>query len=44
MELVNGGQPAVGGLPAWGLGEGLTSPHRKNIHCYETFRKASNMN
>jgi hypothetical protein len=25
-----------GGLPAWGLGEVLKTPHRKNRHCYET--------
>jgi hypothetical protein len=23
-----------GGLPAWGLGEGLTTPHRKKLDCY----------
>jgi len=25
-----------GGPPAWGLGEMLTTPHRKNASCYET--------
>ena len=29
------GQPTRGGPPAWGLGEVLTTPHRKNIFCYE---------
>jgi hypothetical protein len=24
------GQPTQGGPPAWGLGVGLTNPHRKN--------------
>jgi hypothetical protein len=36
------GQPTRGGLPAWGLGEELTTPHRKNETCYEIFeQKAS---
>jgi len=28
-----------GGPPAWGLGEVLTTPHRKNVSCYELFTK-----
>ena len=35
------GQPTRGGLPAWGLGELLTTPHPKNVTCYEPFTKAS---
>jgi hypothetical protein len=27
------------GPPAWGLGEVLTTPHRKNVYCYEIFTK-----
>jgi hypothetical protein len=30
------GQPTMGGPPAWGLGVGLTTPHRKKSPCYET--------
>jgi hypothetical protein len=30
------GQPTRGGPPAWGLGVGLTTPHRKKSPCYET--------
>jgi len=26
-----------GGPPAWGLGEVLATPHRKNVSCYESF-------
>jgi hypothetical protein len=26
-----------GGPPAWVLGEVLTTPHRRNIACYEPF-------
>ena len=33
------GQPTMGGPPAWGLGEVLTTPHRKNISCYIIFTK-----
>jgi hypothetical protein len=29
----------VGGPPAWKLGHVVTTPHRKNVRCYETFRK-----
>jgi hypothetical protein len=29
-------QPARDGSPAWGLGEVLTNPHRKEWPCYET--------
>jgi len=28
-----------GGPPAWGLGEVLTTPHHKNVSCYELFTK-----
>ena len=31
------GRPTRGGPPAWGLGEALTTPHRKNVSCYEPF-------
>jgi hypothetical protein len=34
-------QPTRGGPSAWGLGVGLTTPHRKNIMCYEMFQSAS---
>jgi hypothetical protein len=27
-------------VPAWGLGVGLTTPHRKKQACYETKREA----
>jgi len=27
--------PTMGVPPAWGLGEGLTAPHRKKTICYE---------
>jgi hypothetical protein len=30
-------QPTMDGPPAWGLGELLTTPHSKNISCYEIF-------
>ena len=30
------GQPTRGGPPAWGLGEVLTTHHRKNISSYGT--------
>jgi hypothetical protein len=29
------GQPTGGGPREWGLGEGLTAPHRKTTACYE---------
>ena len=28
-----------GGAPAWGLGEVLTTPHCKNVFCYERFTR-----
>jgi len=34
-------QPTRGSPPAWELGLGLTSPHRKNVMCYEMFQSAS---
>jgi hypothetical protein len=30
-----------GGPPAWGLGEVLTSPHRKKVSCCESFNRVS---
>jgi hypothetical protein len=30
-----------GGPPAWGLGVGLTTPHRKKLACYENSQEAS---
>ena len=30
-------KPTRVGPPAWGLGEVLTAPHRKNVSCYEMF-------
>jgi len=33
------GQPKIGGPPAWGLGEVLTTPHLKNISCSETIEE-----
>jgi hypothetical protein len=32
-----------GGPPAWGLGVGLTTPHRKKQACYETKHEASEL-
>ena len=29
----------MGGPPAWKLGDVLTTPHRRNLRCCETFRK-----
>ena len=29
------GQPTRSGPPAWGLGEVLKTPRRKNVSCYE---------
>ena len=38
------GQPTRGGPPDWGLSEVLTTPHHKNILCYEMFtQKASGL-
>jgi hypothetical protein len=37
------GQPTRGGPPAWGLGVGLTTPHRKKQACYETKHEASEL-
>ena len=31
------GQPTRDDHPAWGLGEVITTLHRKNVSCYETF-------
>jgi len=30
-------EPTRGSPPAWGLGEVLTTPHRKNVYCYDIF-------
>jgi hypothetical protein len=32
-----------GGRPAWGLGEVLTTPHRKKLLFYETYGQASDL-
>jgi hypothetical protein len=32
-----------GGSPAWRLGVGLTTPHHKNLTCYEMFQSASEL-
>jgi hypothetical protein len=32
-----------GGPPAWGLGVGLTIPHRKKLSCYENSQEASDI-
>jgi hypothetical protein len=37
IEKSSGWQPTRGGPSAWGLGEVLTTPHRKNVFCYEMF-------
>jgi len=34
----------VSGPPAWALGEGLITPHRKKIACYEMLHKVSALN
>jgi ABC-type Fe3+ transport system permease subunit len=37
-------QTAVkGGTPAWGLGEGLTTPHCKEPACYKILHRAWNL-
>jgi len=33
-----------GGLPGWGLGEVLTTSHRKNTTCYEMFTQKTRVN
>ena len=33
----------MSGAPACGLGDVLSTPHRKNFPCYEKFTVASNM-
>jgi hypothetical protein len=40
LRICSCGQPTSGGPKAWGLGEVLTTPHRKELPCYETYRKA----
>ena len=42
LRNVHTEQPTRGGPPAWGLGEVLTIPRRKNVSCCEMFtQKAS---
>jgi hypothetical protein len=41
LQICSRGQPTRGGPPAWGLGEVLTTPHRKKLPCYETLYRAS---
>jgi len=42
--LISLGQPTRGGPPVWGLGEVLTTRHRKNLSWYEPFtKKASDL-
>jgi len=36
-------QPTRGGPPAWGLGDVLKPPHRKNIVILQTFKIASDL-
>jgi hypothetical protein len=36
-------QPTRGVPPAWGLGEVLTTSHRKNWPCYETDTRVSDL-
>jgi hypothetical protein len=38
--LSSQGQPATDAPPAWGLGEGLTTPHCKKPACYEMLHRA----
>jgi hypothetical protein len=43
-RISSSGQPTISGLPAWCLGEVLTTPYRKNLSCYEIFtQKASDL-
>jgi len=35
------GEPTRDDPLGWELGEGLTTPHRKNPACYETLHRAS---
>jgi len=35
------GQPIKGGPPVWGLGDGLTTLHRKRPACYEMLHRTS---
>jgi hypothetical protein len=37
------GQPTRGVPPAWGLGVELTTPHHKNLTCYEMFQSTSDL-
>jgi len=39
--ISSGRHPKRGGPPAWGWGEVLTTPHCKNVSCYEMFTRAS---
>jgi hypothetical protein len=37
------GRPTRGDPPAWGLGDVLTTPHRKKLSCYESHKEASDL-
>ena len=41
ISISGRGQPRKVGPPAWGLGEVLTTYHRKNISCYESFTQTA---
>jgi len=41
--VISSGQPIRGGPPAWGLGEGLTTPHHKTLACYEMLHRVSDL-
>jgi hypothetical protein len=43
LRIYSRGQPTRGGPPAWGLGEVLTTLHRKKLPCYETLYRASDL-
>jgi len=38
------GSSTRSGPPAWDLDDVLTTPHRKNLRCHETFHEASDFN
>jgi hypothetical protein len=41
--IISRGHPRSGGPPVWVLGEVLTTPHRKNLSCYGSFKKVSDV-
>jgi hypothetical protein len=43
LRICSRGQATRGGPPGWGLGEVLTTPHRKKVPCYETLYRASDL-